>query len=72
MRINKQDAILEVLAYRSLNTFEAREFGDTCLHSTISTLRALGHVIYDEWEQIRNRFGGFTRVKRYKLIKRAH
>lgn len=68
----KQDAILNVLARRSLNTFEAsREYGDTCLHSTVSTLRSFGHVIHDEWEEVINRFGRITRVKRYRLIRRA-
>lgn len=71
-KYTKQDAILNVLARRSLNTFEAsKEYGDTCLHSTVSTLRSFGHVIHDEWEDIRNRFGGITRVKRYRLIRRA-
>lgn len=71
-KYTKQDVILSVLARRSLNTFEAsREYGDTCLHSTVSTLRSLGHVFHDEWEEVRNRFGGITRVKRYRLIRRA-
>lgn len=72
LKFTKQDAILNALTRRSLNTFEAnREYGDTCLHTTVSTLRSFGHVIHDQWEEVRNRFGGTSRVKRYRLIRRA-
>ncbi|EKU30760.1 hypothetical protein C660_07049 [Alcaligenes sp. HPC1271] len=64
----KQAFVLELLRSRSLNRFEAEQYGDHCLPSTISSLRAAGHCIHDEWENIHNRFGGYTRVKRYVLI----
>lgn len=67
----KQDAILSVLATRSLNRFEAERYGDHCLHSTISTLRGIGYVFHDEWETVPTRWGTDTRVKRYFLIRRA-
>lgn len=70
--ITKEAAILKILHERSLNTFEAITFGDSCLHSTVSTLRAKGHVIHDHWEWVRNRFGSETHVKRYLLIKSAN
>lgn len=70
--MTKQDAILRALTERSLNVFEAyRIYGDSCLNTTVSNLRAKGHQINDEWEEITNRFGGITRVKRYHLVKRA-
>jgi|LauGreDrversion4_2_1035121.scaffolds.fasta_scaffold304937_2 hypothetical protein len=67
----KQGTILEVLATRSLNRFEAEAFGDHCLHSTISTLRDRGHIITDERERVPTRFGNTVRVKRYYLVRRA-
>jgi len=66
----KQDMILRILGERSLNRFEAERVGDHCLHSTISTLRDLGHQFYDRWETVETRFKP-TRVKRYFLLKRA-
>lgn len=65
----KQDAILNVLRTRSLNRFEAERYGDHCLHSTISTLRGMGHVFHDEWETVPTRFGKEVRVKRYHLLR---
>lgn len=64
---SKLEMIIKHLEVSSLNTFEAIQLGDTCLHSTISTLRAKGYPILDEWEEVPNRFGGVTRVKRYWL-----
>lgn len=69
---SKQSRILAVLRQRSLNRFEAEHFGDHCLHSTISSLRKQGYIFFDEWEEVPNRFGTTTRVKRYRLIKRAN
>ena len=67
----KKDAILAVLRVRSLNRFEAERYGDHCLHSTISELRADGHLFRDEWEVVPTRWGKETRVKRYWLIRGA-
>lgn len=52
----------------SLNTFEAIQLGDTCLNTTVSILKARGINVISEWENIPNRFGGSTRVKRYRII----
>jgi hypothetical protein len=70
---NKETMILTIMrAGQSLNTFEAQRLGDTCLNSTISTLRGKGYLFHDEWEWVPNRFGGETRVKRYWHIGQAH
>lgn len=65
----KQDAIAAILRTRSLNRFEAERHGDHCLHSTVSTLRGLGYVIFDEWETVGTRFGKTARVKRYRVLR---
>lgn len=70
-RANKQDAILAVLRTRSLNRFQAEQYGDHCLHSTVSTLRSIGHIIADRWETVPTRWGKTCRVKRYWLIRTA-
>lgn len=57
--------ILAELRVRSLNRFEAERIGDHCLHSTVAHLRAEGHVIVDQWEEVPTRFGRPVRVKRY-------
>lgn len=37
------------------------------LASRISDLRKRGCIIIDEWAEVPNRYGGTTRVKRYRL-----
>lgn len=50
------------------NRFEAERIGDHCLHTTISTLaNDYGLTFIRVWEQVPNRFGGKTRVVRYRL-----
>lgn len=71
MKKTKIQTILESLVRRSLNRFEAERLGDHCLNSTISELRKEGHTIIGEWEHVPNRFGGKTRVKRYRLARSA-
>lgn len=56
----------------SLNLFDGERVGDHCLNSTISVLRAEGMNIVDEWEEVPNRFGGMTRVKRYRYVGGRH
>lgn len=64
--LNKETMILTILkAGNSLNTFEAARLGDTCLHSTISTLRSKGYLFHDEWEWVKTRFNREVHVKRY-------
>jgi len=64
----KERMILAMMqAGRSLNRFEAEQYGDHCLHSTISTLRSKGYQFTDAWEKIQTRFGKI-RVKRYVYI----
>lgn len=67
----KKDRILDVLCRRSLNCFEAREYGDSCLHSTVAELRADGNLIHGQWEYVPSRWGADARVKRYRCLKRA-
>ena len=67
--MKKQDAIAAILRERSLNTFEAIQEGDTCLHSTVATLRGLGYIISDRWEDVQTRYGRTVRVKRYRLLR---
>ncbi len=52
----------------SLNTFEAIALGDTCLNTTVSILKGKGLNVVSEWENVPNRFGGKTKVKRYRII----
>lgn len=64
----KESMILTIMCEgRSLNRFEAARLGDTCLHSTISTLRNKGYLFHDEWEWVPTRFGE-THVKRYYYV----
>ena len=37
------------------------------LASRVSDLRKSGYIIIDEWAEVPNRYGGTTRVKRYRL-----
>lgn len=55
----------------SLNTFEAIKLGDTCLNTTVSILKSKGINVVSEWENVPNRFGGETRVKRYRIIEQS-
>lgn len=71
MSKSKLDMIAKHLEMGSLNTFEAIKLGDTCLNTTISILRSKGMPILDEWEEVPNRFGGTSRVKRYWLDQEA-
>lgn len=65
----KESTILSILkSGNSLNTFEAARLGDTCLHSTISTLRSKGYLFHDEWEWVKTRFNREVHVKRYSYI----
>ena len=62
----KESMILSIfMTGRTLNRFEAEEYGDHCLHSTIATLRSKGYRFYDAWELIPTRRFGNVRVKRY-------
>lgn len=55
---------------RSLNRFEAEAYGDHCLNSSVSALRADGNLIHDQWERVPTRFGRKARVKRYSYVGR--
>lgn len=67
--MNKTASILaHFMKPRSLNTFEAEPLGDHSLNSTVSTLaNEYGLNFVRVWEQVPNRFGSMTRVKRYSL-----
>lgn len=67
--LGKLDRMLSVFASgMSLNTFQAKELGDTCLHTTVSSLQARHCLTFDRSnEKIKNRFGSYTRVMRYWL-----
>lgn len=67
----KKEMILQELRLRSLNRFEAERLGDHCLNSTVSQLRADGHVLYAAYEHVPTRFGKKVLVKRYSLIREA-
>ena len=68
-RPTKQSETLKLLKKpRGLNRFDAAKYGDSTLNSTVSTLRAKGFLILGNWESVKNRFGGETRVKRYHYI----
>ncbi|MBE0591203.1 MAG: hypothetical protein IH616_02235 [Gemmatimonadales bacterium] len=57
---------------RSLNRFEAEDFGDHCLHSTVARLNAEGFQIIGRWEEVPCRFAKSTRVKRYYYVGGRH
>ncbi len=67
--VRKLDRMLVLFANgRSLNTFQAKEEGDTCLHTTVSDLQARHGIRFSrQWEEVPNRFGTKTRVLRYWL-----
>jgi len=52
----------------SLNRFEAERYGDHCLNSTVSILRADGLMLVGIWEKVPTRFGVSARVKRYRYV----
>jgi len=68
-KVGKLQRMLSVFASgMRLNTFQAKELGDTCLHTTISDLQARHNVTFSrQWEKIKNRFGTETRVLCYWL-----
>lgn len=63
----KKSRILALLKLgTSLNRFEAEQWGDHALNSTIAVLRQEGNNITDEWESVPTRFGRNAMVKRYR------
>jgi hypothetical protein len=69
-KISKMAALFK--AGISLNRFDAERYGDHCLNSTVSVLRANGMGLHGEWETVPTRFGVTTRVKRYRYIGTHH
>jgi hypothetical protein len=69
----KESKMLAILRARSagLNRFEAEQFGDHCLHSTVASLRRKGYQFHDEWEWTQTRFGD-VHVKRYFYLGLQH
>lgn len=67
-RTKKARVLNHLTHYGSLNRFEAQHLGDTALNSTISTLSNMHDIVFDRRQEVvLNRFGGKTRVKRYKV-----
>jgi hypothetical protein len=68
--MGKLQRMLSVFASgTSLNTFQAKEIADTCLHTTISDLQARHGITFSrQWETVTNRYGTKTRVLRYRLV----
>ncbi|MES3008400.1 MAG: hypothetical protein V4751_11590 [Pseudomonadota bacterium] len=64
----KLDRMLSTFAKgEKLNTFAAKELGDTCLHTTVSDLQQRHGVRFTrEWQTVEGRFGK-TRVRVYWL-----
>ena len=67
-RVTKQDRILALLRQRSLNRFQAQDYGDSVLPCTIAALRRKGYIFLGTWEEVPTRFGTTVRVKRYDFI----
>jgi len=68
----KKSRILETLRTgKTLNCFEARAYGDSCLHSTIASIRAEGHMIAGTWESVPTKWGAPARVLRYSYMGRV-
>lgn len=64
----KLDRMLSLFSkgYR-LNTFQARDHGDSCLHTTVSTLQSRHGIKFSrDWQSLSGRFGP-VRVRRYWL-----
>lgn len=58
-RITKLSRIINILMTRpeGLNCFEAAQFGDSCLHSTVAKIRDLyGPRLIQRWETVPSRF----------------
>lgn len=68
----KESKMLAILRARpdGLNRFEAEQFGDHCLNSTVAALRRKGYHLSDEWEWTQTRFGD-VHVKRYRYLRSA-
>lgn len=53
---------------KRLQRFQAEQFGDHCLHTTVSSLQMKYQIRFErEWVRVPNRFNGETRVKHYWL-----
>lgn len=66
---SKEEQILHALGRRSLTAIDAFIlYDDTCLNSTISTLRKKGHNIEGIRKRFTNRYGKHGTVMSYKLI----
>ena len=67
-RPGKLDQMLATFAKgEKLNTFAARELGDTCLHTTVSGLQRRHGVSFSrDWQTVPGRFGS-VRVRVYWL-----
>ena len=65
----KLEAFIEALIRRkSMNTFEAnRDYGDTCLHSTVSDFQKRHSIKIDrKLERVKSRYGKYVSVTRYR------
>ena len=53
----------------TLNRFEAEQYGDHTLNSTVAVLRAKGMMLVGSWEKVPSRFSvKKVRVLRYRYI----
>ncbi len=67
----KSEVVVETfLTHQNLNTFQANKlYGDTCLHSAISTLEKKHGIEFQHVpERVINRIGKPVRVMRYRLV----
>lgn len=66
---SKEEQILHALGQRSLTAIDAFIlYDDTCLNSTVSSLRRKGHNIEGIRKSFTNRYGKQGTVMSYKLI----
>lgn len=67
-RTKKSRILATLRAGKTLNCFDARAYGDSCLHSTIAALRADGYLISGSWEEVPTKWGASARVLRYSYM----
>lgn len=66
--MSKRQNIIEAFRKGSLNRFEAFQYGDTCLNSTVSALKREGFVFDKVWENTLSPRGHEVHCVRYTMV----
>ena len=72
--LKAETALVAFLKLKSMTTFEANaEYGDTCLHTTVSDLYRSYRVEFGrKWETVINRAGRRVHIKRFWPLNADH